>query len=88
MEEKKKTSSIVGIFPNPSRKEITILLPVIEESNWDIELLDLNGKILVSESTDKYKVKMDISKIPNGLYLIHLLNAKDERIVKRIQILK
>ncbi|MBK9720362.1 MAG: T9SS type A sorting domain-containing protein [Saprospiraceae bacterium] len=63
-------------------------MPVIEESNWDIELLDLNGKILVSESTDKYKVKMDISKIPNGLYLIHLLNAKDERIVKRIQILK
>ncbi|MBK9720359.1 MAG: T9SS type A sorting domain-containing protein [Saprospiraceae bacterium] len=63
-------------------------MPVIDESNWDIELLDLNGKILVSESTNKYKVKMDISKIPNGLYFVHLLNGKYKRIVKRIQIMK
>ncbi len=86
--KEKTIASMVSIFPNPSKNEITILLPVVEESYWDIELLDLNGKVLVSERTDRYKMKMDISKIPNGLYLIHLLNGKNERIVKRIQIMK
>lgn len=86
--KEKTLSGVIGIFPNPTNNEITILLPVIDESYWDIELLDLNGKVLVSQSTDRYKMKIDISKIPNGLFLVHFLNGKNERIVKRIQIMK
>jgi len=84
----KSNSNEVSIFPNPSQSEITILLPVIEKSHWDIQLLDLNGKLLVSDNTDGYKLKLDISKIPDGVYLIHLLNGSNERIIKRIQIIK
>ncbi|MBK8451203.1 MAG: T9SS type A sorting domain-containing protein [Saprospiraceae bacterium] len=67
---------------------MTILLPAIEKNHWDIELVDLNGKLLASGNTDGYKLKMDISKIPNGIYLVYLLNGKNERIIKRIQIIK
>ncbi|MBK8450750.1 MAG: T9SS type A sorting domain-containing protein [Saprospiraceae bacterium] len=77
----------INIYPNPSKNELIILLPS-KETAWNIDLLDLNGRLLSRSSTDSIKAKIDLSGLNTGVYLIHLTNAKGESINKRIQVIK
>jgi len=76
------------LFPNPSQNEITLGLPMIKEGYWEIELKDINGKVLQTAKSHTSSYTMDISKVSNGVYLVECANSLNHRIVKRIQIIK
>lgn len=84
---KNVVSDGINIYPNPSKNELIIVLPS-KENSWNIDLLDLNGRVLSIFSADSIKAKINLSGLNTGVYLIHLTNAKGESFNKRIQIIK
>ena len=54
------------IYPNPT----TGIFYLDASDKGQIQVLDLNGKLLKSENYQKGKNMMDISKLPAGIYLI------------------
>lgn len=81
-------ASEIVLYPNPSQNELTVILPLVKNEYWEIELKDLNGKLLQSGLSTISNYVMDISGVSNGVYLIECHNSDNQRIVKRIQIIK
>lgn len=59
------------IYPNPVKNILIINLPKFD-SNFDLEVIDMQGKVLIKKSISKYELQyqLDVSKLSNGSYLI------------------
>ncbi len=68
------------IYPVPVSSELTL----INDNFWDIvEILDLNGKVLLTTNTDGERlVKIDVGNLGKGFYLIRCQNDKT-RVLKK-----
>jgi hypothetical protein len=60
--------SVLGIvvYPNPTKDVITIETRL----EIEVELYDIMGKVVISESNTK---RLDLSKLPNGIYNMTIL---------------
>jgi hypothetical protein len=82
-------SSGTGIFslqPNPARDFTTVYLPGFSGSAL-MELVDLSGKVLFSSTWESnYEVQIDLSNIPQGVYLVKVYTAEavfTERLIRQ-----
>jgi hypothetical protein len=60
------TTSDIDIYPNPAHNKINVAIPTDE---YNIEVIDLCGKVLLRESNI---ATIDISKIPAGIYTLRV----------------
>ncbi|MCX6277393.1 MAG: T9SS type A sorting domain-containing protein [Bacteroidetes bacterium] len=71
----KDLESVVKIYPNPVKEELTINIAGKEKS-LDLTITDLNGKVLLSEklnvSGSEFRKKLDMSRFSKGIYFIRL----------------
>ena len=74
--EKENPFSTYVAFPNPANDLLNLGLPQAIAGTYTIEIIDINGRVLL---TDKIRlepgmnqIKIDISKIPVGTYLVRL----------------
>jgi hypothetical protein len=58
------------VFPNPTGEDINITTNL---SHFDLVIIDRAGRLWL---TDKNTTKINISKLPSGVYLLHLQNEK------------
>lgn len=65
----------VLIFPNPTTELLTIQLPEGMEST-QIDLLDLNGRILRTENTRGRTISLNVSELPSGSYVVRLSSGQ------------
>lgn len=77
----------IKVFPNPADDFLQIELPNGIESETNISLYDLNGKLLIAKEVaeNKEKVNLDLSTLAKGVYLLNLnLNgvSRQMKIVK------
>ena len=80
----KLTSFAPKIYPNPAKNFIEIVIK--EPIKYTVTLYDLRGRTLISEENS---VRLNISKIPSGVYIIEILaNETLEKVNKKITILK
>ena len=73
------------VYPNPAKNQITIL-GINELKISTIELLDINGRVLVSKKTFDNILSIDISEFPNGIYLLKTVidgSVKTTKIIKQ-----
>lgn len=76
--ENRTSLNEVEIFPNPTRDFVTIKVP--DGINFTIQLIDRNGKIVrTAESTDS-NLRMDLSSIDQGIYILSVTN--DQQIIR------
>lgn len=76
-------SSLV-IFPNPTNGNLTVDMSkasIIQS----VEVLDINGRIITSQLVNNYTSNLDLSSMPNGIYLVKV-NALAGNVVKRISV--
>lgn len=64
-------------YPNPASQHVTIQFNTIESNSYEIQIIDLNGRILKSESLGKRtfganQFEFNVNGIPAGLYIIRL----------------
>ena len=73
----------ISIFPNPTNTNVTILFGVIQ-SQFIAEVYNVHGK-LISESTHQSanQVELELGE-SKGVYFIHLISDKGERVVKKV----
>ena len=71
---------VIDIYPNPSSNYITINKAI--EFN-EIKIIDISGKVIKSISPVNNSI--DVSDLPNGIYLIKLLGEKETLIQKFIK---
>jgi hypothetical protein len=80
-----EANSIFNIFPNPTESNVTVFLKVISIKPTNIELVDLQGRIIlktiIKSGQNQEVIEMD--KLPAGTYLIHA-QQDDKQSVKKV----
>ena len=72
----------VNLFPNPTSGELTLDLPFGENQ---IRLFSVEGKQLQALSSRETSVQMDLSKLPQGIYLLEVINGNRRNVSKVIR---
>ena len=60
-------SDDIALYPNPAHDSFNVYMPLIDE----VELLNLFGERIYHTQAEREPVTLDISKIPNGVYIVH-----------------
>lgn len=77
------TTNQISIYPNPANEVITV--NISNESLSRIEIYDITGKLVLSQTVRQKKTTIDIKDLNSGMYLMNVIsgNAKySERIIK------
>lgn len=76
-------SSELRVYPNPNTGSF-----VIETNNSivkTIEIVDLTGRIIISEKTDSDMIKMNITDLANGVYHVRIKSDNGTDVIKVIK---
>lgn len=72
------------LYPNPSDSYITISQEVL--SNTTIQLFNIQGVLILEEKFNgKLKHTIDVEHIPNGIYLVKIMNDLNQSTIKLIK---
>lgn len=66
----------LSLFPNPSRNEVTIVLPDEVVNKETLFIYDSGGKCLTSIRITQSPLKLDTAALPNGVYSYRLNSEK------------
>ncbi|SMD36376.1 Por secretion system C-terminal sorting domain-containing protein [Reichenbachiella faecimaris] len=71
----------VQVFPNPATSTLSIHSAI---QNASFRLLNVHGKIIKDQSFLKNNVSVDISHVPEGVYILQVFNDRQNRTIKII----
>lgn len=75
-----KPRSLISIYPNPTKSQIAIKISNFDqEGRYQIQLLELNGRLLKEQRVNKQVEQVDLSNLAKGSYLF-LLRKNGEQI--------
>ena len=57
---------------------------VNEKANYQYQLADLNGRVIAIGSINTGTNRINISNIPNGIYVLQMITTKNQRQTERI----
>lgn len=74
-----------SIYPNPFTSHITIDLT--EEAAYEFQVYSLQGNLLHKSEINTQNIKLDLSQLPQGKYIIRVINTElhimhEEKIIK------
>lgn len=74
---------VMGAYPNPAHDNVTFQIYLNEESDLDIEIYDLQGRLIFSDVIQNLKVgvnyaQIEISSLTQGAYSFVLSNEKNK----------
>ena len=72
------------IYPDPAVQNFTIEMP---QHSFDIEMFDLSGRLILARKSVPGKIKIDVSGIKNGTYLVRVAGENNFVINRRLVIL-
>jgi hypothetical protein len=61
----------LSVYPNPNNGEFTISMNSISE-NMNVEIYNSLGQIVINEKVNTQSKKINMSQIPNGIYILKL----------------
>ena len=79
--------SVISIYPNPAHNTFVITFNTALSDRVNIEVLDFNGKLIVSKSNIKDKDQVDISTLTPGIYTVSIYDGFG-KIISSSKILK
>lgn len=74
--------------PNPAFDQLRIEIASKEWMKGTVDILDLNGKKLLTEDLNQEALLLDVSSLDSGLYLVHLRDQDNRCATKKLTILK
>jgi len=66
----------VNVFPNPAKDEITISISSDSVSNYKVQLINLLGKIVLTENINLTTYSLSLKDIKQGVYICRVINNK------------
>jgi len=76
----------IYVYPNPANDELNILLNSLPEGRTTIEFHDVAGRLLLSQEISSTNARVDISSLPQGVYMCRIVNG--ENVIARDRIVK
>lgn len=73
----------LAVYPNPNLGEFTVELA--NGLNKNIVLTDLTGRVILTESTDKDKLHVNIRHLANGVYFVKVQSNNAVEIIKLVK---
>lgn len=68
--------SPIKLYPNPATTNLTIELP-ITENELDLQIKDISGRLMIDQQKiTSNRVNVDISQVPNGVFIVLLKGEK------------
>lgn len=64
------------IYPNPNAGDLTVLLP--HHSDWMVEIIDLNGRQVISTEFSGRSINLDLTNVSAGQYSIKAESLKGQ----------
>ena len=73
-----------GVMPNPAKNNLTIAFKNQTQANEQLEIISATGKLLKKIKVQPHanKMEIDISKLPNGFYLLKYTHAEKIDVLK------
>ncbi|AUP79269.1 T9SS type A sorting domain-containing protein [Flavivirga eckloniae] len=81
--EEDNTNDLFKFYPNPAENELFILG---KNKIKSIEIIDVLGKTVATHLIDKSIIKIDVSQLKSGVYLLQVTNENDTLETKRLVI--
>ena len=82
-----KSENEVELYPNPVQDDLTISLSTKESAKVEIEFVNANGFIVISESHDAYTgvnhFKHNVEQLLSGIYYVKIV-ANDSVTIKKL----
>lgn len=72
---------LIKIYPNPTKE--TIKIESKEEIIRELEIYDLQGKLILKQSANSKSIKIDVSQLSKGTYSIRLFDALGNSVSKK-----
>jgi hypothetical protein len=72
----------VHVYPNPAKDELTISISSESVNNYKVELIDLLGKIVLTENVNANLYSLPLKGIDPGIYICRVLNEKGDILFK------
>ena len=72
----------IKVFPVPVREEINIEIRNNKAGTIQIDLISVNGKVLISEGhsiAEDQEISFRTDNIPNGIYILRIRTGQEER---------
>lgn len=83
------TALIQDIYPNPARTLVHLVLHPAEAMPTNIEILDLSGRSLMSQSAElqpgENVIALNIEMLPQGIYLLQVTTPEGTSVMKLIK---
>jgi hypothetical protein len=68
----------IEIYPNPATEMIQVALKTAVTADWNVELVDLSGKLFYSRSlSGNHTISIPLTHIPSGLYEVKISSPHD-----------
>jgi hypothetical protein len=80
-----------NVFPNPARGETSLDLKDFENQPLEITVSDVAGKTVIRQSIENASIlphRLDVSKLENGAYWVHIQTLRQGRVTLPLYILK
>jgi len=85
--DESNTTAAIAVYPNPASDNVTITLGKGWNGEMTVQILDLNGRTVVSNNhiaTENSVINTDISNLVSGIYLVRISNATASQVTKLI----
>lgn len=76
----------VTAYPNPAPDYLTLSIDNTELSQFNYQLLDMQGKILRQEKFGNRNINIKVSDFPNGIYILKVFSKQKQ--LKTFKIIK
>ncbi len=73
-----------SIFPNPTEDKVSVSLPLPPLPGTYLELMNLQGQILLQQVLQDQHTSVDLSSLPSGMYLIRIHPAGGRVVSKKL----
>ena len=73
------TENAFKIYPNPTGGKVSVEFTDFKD-NYSLEIIDVNGKILSRYSLNKQINIIELSNLPNGIYVLHITDSEGNQI--------
>lgn len=90
IEEATVVTPSIEVFPNPAQSTVSIAINGIANIKGELQIVDMTGRVVVSQHTTTGDNTVDASALPNGVYtVVYTGNATDvSKLVSRLVITK
>jgi hypothetical protein len=67
------------LYPNPANSVVTLQAPM---TITDVKIFTVDGQLMKEFEADDTKVKINVSDLPTGVYIVHAAGATTRMIKK------